>query len=131
MSVKVRSNGMTINRRRIPCDRSAKQGMLLHSRTGTVPERLRGPAFPTCTGRSRAYTGIVLTAANPADLPVLQSTELGIWLLMSRPPGRSASKSRRTLLARADEVIESMRAPRDSSPCSAARRRGHCQRAPT
>ena len=52
------------------------------------------------------YTGRILKGEKPADLPVEQCRPSSSWSSTSRPPRRSASPSRRSLLARADEVIE-------------------------
>ena len=52
------------------------------------------------------YTGRILKGAKPADLPVVQSTQVRARDQRRRPRGRSASTVPPTLLARADEVIE-------------------------
>ena len=51
------------------------------------------------------YVGRILKGDKPADLPVI-SRPSSSWSSTSRPRRRSASKFRRSLLARADEVIE-------------------------
>ena len=52
------------------------------------------------------YAGRILKGAKPADLPVVQPTQVRTGDQRSRPPRRSASTVPPTLLARADEVIE-------------------------
>ena len=64
-----------------------------------------GPIVTDLYRQVGVYTGQILKGAKPADLPVVQSTKFEFVINLKRP-GRSASRSRQTLLARADEVIE-------------------------
>ena len=52
------------------------------------------------------YAARILKGEKPADLPVVQSTKFDFVVNSDPPPRRWAWKSRRRMLARADEVIE-------------------------
>ena len=52
------------------------------------------------------YVGRILKGEKPADLPVHAAHQIRVGHQSARPPRRSASTFRPTLLARADEVIE-------------------------
>ena len=64
-----------------------------------------GPDYVDQYRRAAAYVDRILKGEKPADLPVQAPTKYD-WCSTSRPPRRSASTCRRSLLARADEVIE-------------------------
>ena len=64
-----------------------------------------GPSLTDAHRQIGGYAGRILKGAKPADLPVVQHPSSS-WSSTSRPPRCSASPFRRTLLARADEVIE-------------------------
>ena len=64
-----------------------------------------GPDFVDQYRRAAGYVDRILKGEKPADLPVSRRPTMN-WPSTSRPPRRSVSKFRPTLLARADEVIE-------------------------
>ena len=55
--------------------------------------------------QASSYVHRILKGERPSDLPV-QRQPPSIWCSTSRPPRHSGCKCRRSLLARADEVIE-------------------------
>ena len=52
------------------------------------------------------YAGKILKGAKPADLPVVQSSKFELVINRQDRQGARPRQSRRSLLARADEVIE-------------------------
>ena len=64
-----------------------------------------GPSLPERHRHAATYVDKILKGANPADLP-WSSPPSSSWSSTSRPPRRSGSRSPRSLLFLADEVIQ-------------------------
>ena len=75
-------------------------------RRGRRSDELRSQHYAMQYRQAGVYTGRILKGEKPADLPVHADRPSSSWSSISRPPRRSASTCRATLLARADEVIE-------------------------
>ena len=64
-----------------------------------------GPSLPEMYRRAASYVDRILRGVKARDLPVERPSRFEL-VINSRPPRRSASRSRRRCCARADQVIE-------------------------